>query len=500
MKTRRSKGQGSLKRRKGSRIFTAIYTMADGRRKEASTGTTDRRQAERILAKWTEEENQIRSGLVNHVQLRLTQGAQLDAGSAQQDYLRFSIRKGDSQAHVRQKGDHIKNWIAHSRAKTLQDLTQQSAESFLDQRHSCGISNRTWNIIRQAMASFMQWCLEEGHIAANPLAKVPKRNETQGRRRVRRALNDDELVKLLAVAQDKGRAAWYATAALAGLRKGEMRALDWSDVSLETGIISLRCTKAKKPQQVAISNELQPILAELHKRCGEPKTGKVWAHTVTDRTRVRDFARAGIAARDADGRVADLHCLRTTLGTRLARQGVPPQVAQKIMRHSDINLTITHYTDLRLDDCKSALSQLIPLAPVSAPLVEVQGQNPCPTKCPTTGRKPLERGVAGRANMRSRRPGTRFRAAGGCSSVGRASASQAKSSTQGDCDSGSSSAVSPGAPPSAPLSLDDLGLDAAWQSLPTEVRSLAMAFFQRMFAEFGAKISLPGDPSSSAGK
>jgi hypothetical protein len=48
--------------------------------------------------------------------------------------------------------------------------------------------------------------------------------------------------------------------------------------------------------------------------------------------------------------------------------------------------------------------------------------------------------------------------------------------------------------------LDDLGLDAAWQSLPTEVRSLAMAFFQRMFAEFGAKISLPGDPSSSAGK
>lgn len=102
-------------------------------------------------------------------------------------------------------------------------------------------------------------------------------------------------------------------------------------------------------------------------------------------TRLKDFLRAGIARRvdvvdaegkpvkigtgkrervrtrivveDDEGRVIDLHALRTTLGTQLARVGVTPQVAQRIMRHGDYRTTLKHYTVLGLTDTAAAMDR-----------------------------------------------------------------------------------------------------------------------------------------------
>ncbi len=47
---------------------------------------------------------------------------------------------------------------------------------------------------------------------------------------------------------------------------------------------------------------------------------------------------------DDSGRVVDFHALRHTAGSLLAAGGVHPKVAQSLMRHSDINLTLSRYT------------------------------------------------------------------------------------------------------------------------------------------------------------
>jgi integrase len=65
-----------------------------------------------------------------------------------------------------------------------------------------------------------------------------------------------------------------------------------------------------------------------------------------------------IVTADEQGRVLDLHGLRTTLGTNLARAGVAPQLAQRIMRHSDYRTTLKHYTVLGLADTAKAIEQL----------------------------------------------------------------------------------------------------------------------------------------------
>jgi integrase len=71
-----------------------------------------------------------------------------------------------------------------------------------------------------------------------------------------------------------------------------------------------------------------------------------------------DLASAGIPKRDAQGRTVDVHSLRHTFSTLLARNGVSPGVAQKLMRHSDIRLTMNTYTHLGLADTASAVASL----------------------------------------------------------------------------------------------------------------------------------------------
>ena len=58
----------------------------------------------------------------------------------------------------------------------------------------------------------------------------------------------------------------------------------------------------------------------------------------------QDLEAAGIAYKDAAGRVADFHALRHTFITNLARVGVHPKMAMDLARHSTIGLTMERYS------------------------------------------------------------------------------------------------------------------------------------------------------------
>jgi integrase len=73
----------------------------------------------------------------------------------------------------------------------------------------------------------------------------------------------------------------------------------------------------------------------------------------------RLLERAGIPYRDDQGRVnVDIHALRRTAGTRLARHAVPLSTVSAIMGHSDVRLTQKFYIDLRINDTKKAVEGL----------------------------------------------------------------------------------------------------------------------------------------------
>lgn len=91
-----------------------------------------------------------------------------------------------------------------------------------------------------------------------------------------------------------------------------------------------------------------------------------------------DLRLAGIPKRDDQGRTVDVHALRHTFGTMLAKAGVPPQVAQRAMRHSDPKLAANVYTHLGLLDVAGAVAAL--------PMFSDQKKVELPTAAEQTGR------------------------------------------------------------------------------------------------------------------
>ena len=72
----------------------------------------------------------------------------------------------------------------------------------------------------------------------------------------------------------------------------------------------------------------------------------------------RDLKAAGIERVGPDGRSLDVHSLRKTFGTALARAGVPLTTVQRLMRHSTPLLTAKLYIDVDPIDMTQALDKL----------------------------------------------------------------------------------------------------------------------------------------------
>ena len=52
------------------------------------------------------------------------------------------------------------------------------------------------------------------------------------------------------------------------------------------------------------------------------------------------------------------HSFRVTFATLLARAGVHPKVAQRLLRHQDIKMTMNIYTKVDIEDLDTALDSL----------------------------------------------------------------------------------------------------------------------------------------------
>jgi len=72
----------------------------------------------------------------------------------------------------------------------------------------------------------------------------------------------------------------------------------------------------------------------------------------------RDFSAAGIPYVDDAGLFADFHALRHSYISLITAGGVHPIIAQRLARHSDINLTMTRYSHTLLEDEAKRLEAL----------------------------------------------------------------------------------------------------------------------------------------------
>jgi integrase len=223
------------------------------------------------------------------------------------------------------------------------------------------LSARSLNQYLETARTFVDWCCGQRPpwLESNPLRAVQPACEAV-KVREKRALTLEEMARLERAAGNR----WpiYLTAALTGLRRSELKRLQWGDIRLDADrpFIQLRAgaTKARRADVVPINAELLVVLKRL---CPDNVRAdqRVFPRIPKYATYKKDVTvRACIPWRDDQNRLASFHALRKTFGTYLAIANVPMRTAMDLMRVTDAKLLNGVYTDARLLNSAAAAATL----------------------------------------------------------------------------------------------------------------------------------------------
>ena len=246
-----------------------------------------------------------------------------------------------------------------------------------------GFGLATANHYLTACKAFSSWCAGPigKRLPTDPLAALQPWNAETDRRLRRRALTAaqfEAFVEASATGRPfRGitgpqRLVLYTLAANTGLRASELSSLTPASFSWEAGTVTVQATVSKRrredvlPLRADVAEMMRQYVASQipeFRNSGISSAGRtepLWPgtwHLAGGEMVRRDLAAAGIPAVE-NGRVVDFHALRSLLASFLAAAGVHPRVAQELMRHSDIRLTMGVYTQLNVMDVAGALDAL----------------------------------------------------------------------------------------------------------------------------------------------
>ncbi len=227
-----------------------------------------------------------------------------------------------------------------------------------------GAGVRTLHNIRCTLRSFLKWAVNARRVERDALdaVAVETGDVRADRRRIRRALTDAEVAKLLVAVTGTDRHTLYRVALATGLRRREMSELQWRDVQLEKSpCLTLRpeATKSKRADVVPLADDIAECLKALKRLRPFAKPQDPVFPAVPGQQRWQDdLTAAGIAYADSDGRIAGFHSLRVTLGSRLERLGAPIKARMEIMRHTDPKVSYGPYADATLLDLRGVVNSL----------------------------------------------------------------------------------------------------------------------------------------------
>lgn len=323
-----------------------------GKPVERSTGKKRRRDAEREAAKW---ERDLRTG----------------------DYIAPS-RMPWSQFREMFEADYMADkskayWASMKSALNrlecigFQRLSQVDAHllsKFKATLHDDGLSPSTIRSYLKHIRAALAWAVEMELLPTVPKVRNPKAPEKMKGR----PLTVEEFERMLQACgkvrpDDHPKWERYLTGLwLSGLRLGESVSLSWDEgepfaVDLNGRHPQFNILQQKSGQQQLLP--MTPDFAEWLLQTPEAsRSGPVFALPVAPDAVGRVVSRIGeravVVVDKASEKFATAHDFRRSFGTRWS-QRVMPATLQKLMRHADINTTMTYYVRQQADDIASEL-------------------------------------------------------------------------------------------------------------------------------------------------
>jgi len=239
-------------------------------------------------------------------------------------------------------------------AHRLSEIRNPDVQDFVDRLLAQGLDPSTIRNAVMPLRAIYRRALSRGDVALNPTTGL-ELPAVRGRRD--RIATPDEAAALLAALADQERALW-ATALYAGLRRGELMALDWKHIDLAVGVIRVErsfdphAQKFISPKsragmrKVPIASALREQLIAHKLRSGR-SGGLVFptsAGTPFDSWAIK--GRADKAWNAAGLRPIGLHESRHTFASLMIAAGVNAKALSTYMGHASITITLDRYGHL----------------------------------------------------------------------------------------------------------------------------------------------------------
>ena len=336
-----------LFKRAGSPFWYVRYRDASGNRVKCSSGTTDRKEADELEAKWKLEARQRRlwgtqpSYTYDELMLRYlqeTQGAkrERDAWSAKQLQRFFPGR-------------------------VLSKLKRADVREYIALRKSDGVKGSTINREIALLSSALNRARHDWDWDIPNPAERMREPEAEGRRFFLTRVQFDRLVS--AAAQQK-RAPYLAdlitVAVMTGCRRGELLGLEWSRVDLKANVVRLGAaeTKAGKARLVPLNQSAREALLRRFRYRATHCPASPWVFCTKGGERVELVRSSYLRACTTVGLSGfHFHDLRHTCGSWLMQAGVPVGHIAAVLGHSTVRMT-ERYAHVAPENAQAAVALL----------------------------------------------------------------------------------------------------------------------------------------------
>lgn len=353
----RGKGEGSVYR-SGGRWVAQVEAgrTPTGRRRYARA---TRRTKPEALNALRQLQRDVDRGVA--ADRTLTVGAYLDRWST--DVLPYT---GVGQVTVEKYQWVIEKWLTPNIGTTrLDKLTPAHVQSMLRTLERNGLAPRSRQqartVLRRALAYAQRTDLIPRNAAA--LAEAPRATAAP-----RDALTSAEATAVLTAANGDRLEALAVLALRLGLRRGELVALDWPDIDLDAGTLTVADAKTEAgrrtlPLVAGTADALRRHRAR--QREERVKLGPLW--------RAGEAVFTSPAGRRLTGRQAlgawyrwteptigrrRFHASRHTCATLLLQSGVPLETVSAVLGHASLSITADIYAQVGIDAKRRALALL----------------------------------------------------------------------------------------------------------------------------------------------
>jgi site-specific recombinase XerC len=361
------------RKRPGDIKWSFAYTDENGRR-VVKAWSTDYNETAAEAVRREKQVELIRLGYVKREDIGPAEADKKPIGDHVAEWEQAMLARGRTAKHAELFTFRVRNLFKEAGIIRLSDLKGEAVQKALaalgnDTSERRALSKATLNRYLTATRAFINWLVQE-RLRQDPLTRVKAFNAKEDERHQRRTLGAEELQALVQAALSgptframtgPARALLYRVVFSTGLRFSEIESATTHSFDLDRSPPTVRVAAAyTKNGNEAVQPLPLDIAADLRSWLAARPAGAAafdMPHGRGARMLRFDLEAAGVPYRDAAGRVFDFHALRCQFATELDRQGTPPRVVQRLMRHATLEQS-DRYTRPRAVDLERAVAAL----------------------------------------------------------------------------------------------------------------------------------------------